>query len=146
MHQAALKMISNPPCAEIRKLLETARNVAVVGCSVKPYRQSHVVSKAMHRRGLRMIPVNPSYEGETLWGERVRAKLTDIDSPIDIVDVYRRSECTPEVAEGAVRIGARALWLQLGIENPEAAAIAEAGGLLVVQNLCLAVAHTMLID
>ncbi|MEO1174277.1 MAG: CoA-binding protein, partial [Myxococcota bacterium] len=113
--------------------------------STKPFRESHVVSKAMHRRGLRMIPVNPSYAGDCLWGERVYASLSDIPEPIDIVDVYRRPEHTPAIAQEAVSIGARALWLQLGIQNDEAAAIASAGGLMVIQNLCIAVAHTMLV-
>ncbi len=127
-------------------MLSQSRNVAVIGCSVKPFRQSHVVSKAMHRRGFRMIPVNPHYEGETLWGERVHATLSDIQAPIDIVNVYRRSEFTPEIAREAVDAGAKALWLQLGIKNEEAAAIASEAGLMVIQDLCLAVAHTMLIE
>ncbi|MEO0811312.1 MAG: CoA-binding protein [Myxococcota bacterium] len=146
MHQAALEMHANPPCGDIRRLLQNARTVAVVGCSVKPFRQSHVVSKAMHRRGLRMIPVNPTYEGDSLWGEQVFARLSDIREPIDIVNVYRRSEFTPDVARDAVSAGAKALWLQLGVKNEEAAAIASEAGLLVVQDLCLAVAHTMLIE
>lgn len=93
-----------------------------------------------------MIPVNPSYAGEVLWGERVHAHLRDIQAPIDIVNVYRRSEFTPEVAREAVAVGAKALWLQLGVKNEEAAAIASEAGLVVVQDLCLAVAHTMLIE
>lgn len=143
---AAERSVINPPCAKIRQLLASSHNVAVVGCSVKPYRESHIVSKAMHRRGLRMIPVNPSYAGDMLWGERIYASLHEVPIRIDIVDVYRRSACTPEVATQAVDVGARALWLQLGIENHEAASLALAGGLMVVQNLCLAVAYTMLLD
>lgn len=139
-------MHANPPCGDIQRLLSGTRTVAVVGCSVKPFRQSHVVSKAMHRRGFRMIPVNPNYEGESLWGENVYARLRDIETPIDIVNVYRRSEFAPEVAREAVRACAKALWLQLGVKNEEAAAIASEGGLIVVQDLCLAVAHTMLME
>lgn len=139
-------MKPNPPCSEIRKLLLSTRIVAVVGCSTKPFRESHVVSKALHRRGLRMIPVNPAYAGGSLWGERIYASLDQIPDPVDIVDVYRRSEHTPEVAQQAVAIGARALWLQLGIENEEAARIASRAGLVVIQNLCIAVARTMLVD
>lgn len=141
----ALPMISNPPCDDIHRLLKSSHTVAVVGCSTKPFRESHVVSKAMHRRGLRMIPVNPNYAGDTLWGERVYASLSEIPGKVDIVDVYRRPEHTPAVAEEAVAIGAKALWLQLGIQNEEAAEIASAGGLIVIQNLCIAVAHTMLL-
>lgn len=134
----------NPSCSAIKELLASTTTIAVVGCSQKPYRESHTISKALNRRGFRMIPVNPEYEGE-LWGEKIYPTLEAIPDPVDIVNVYRRPEFTEDIARQAVEIGARALWLQLGIRNENAARIAREGGLLVVQDLCLAVAHTMLL-
>jgi predicted CoA-binding protein len=92
--------------------------------------------------GYRVIPVNPR-ETEVL-GERAFASLADIDVPVDIVDVFRRPEDTPAIADEAVRIGAKALWLQTGIANDEAAARAEAGGLMAVMDVCIASTHTLL--
>jgi predicted CoA-binding protein len=127
----------NPSRERIKSILESARNIAVVGLSDNPERTSHMVAQAMQERGYRIIPVNPN--AESILGEKCYASLTDIPEPVDIVNVFRRSEHTPEVAEEAVRIGAKVLWLQLGIVSDEAAAIARSGGLEVVMDRCIKV-------
>jgi predicted CoA-binding protein len=119
----------------IRKLLESARTIAMVGASSRPDRPSHGVMRTLLDAGFRVIPVNPR-ETEVL-GQAAVASLADISEPVDIVDVFRRAEDTPAIADGAVKIHARALWLQLGIESDEAAARAAAGGLTVVMDRSL---------
>jgi predicted CoA-binding protein len=128
----------------IRRVLAETRTIAVVGLSSKPDRPSHDVAAYLQRAGYRIVPVNPR-ETEVL-GEPAYATLRDIpaDVPIDVVDVFRRAEETPEVARDAVAIGARTLWLQLGIANDEARAIAEEGGLTVIMDRCLKVDHRRL--
>jgi uncharacterized protein len=122
---------------ELRALLGEAQVVAVVGLSSKPDRASYPVAAYLQRNGYRIVPVNPG-ESEVL-GERAYATLLDIpeDIRVDVVDVFRRGEHTPEVAEQAVRIGARVLWLQEGIVNDEAARIATEGGLDVIMGVCI---------
>ncbi|MDA8207013.1 MAG: CoA-binding protein [Thermaerobacter sp.] len=125
--------------ARIDELLKSSRTIAVVGLSPKPERDSYRVAQYMQDHGYRIIPVYP--RGETILGEKVYARLEDIPEPVDVVDVFRKAEDTPPVAESAVRIGAKALWLQLGIENEVAEAIADAGGLEFVQNKCMKIEH-----
>jgi uncharacterized protein len=107
----------------------------VVGLSSRPYRASHGVASYLQLAGYRVIPVNPN-ETEVL-GERAYGSLTDVPEAIDVVDVFRREEHTPPVARDAVAVGARLLWLQLGIANDEARRIAEEGGLAVVMDVCI---------
>ena len=123
----------------LRKLLRDARTIAVVGASPKPERPSHGVMAFLQSVGYRTIPVNPGIAGGTLLSERVYASLTEIPDRIDLVDVFRRAEETPEVARAAVAIKAKAIWLQLGIANDEAARIAIGGGLDVVMDRCTAI-------
>jgi predicted CoA-binding protein len=127
----------NPDDRELRALLGDARVVAVVGLSSKRGRPSHVVAAYLQAAGYRIVPVNPN-ETEVL-GERAYASLLDIrrEIRVDVVDVFRRAEETPALAREAVAIGARALWLQEGIENDEAARIAMDGGLDVVMGVCM---------
>jgi predicted CoA-binding protein len=127
----------HPSREQLKELLEGAITIAVVGLSDKPDRTSYMVSEAMQAKGYRIIPVNPN--AETILGEKSYATLRDIPEPVDIVNVFRRSEHTPPVAEEAVAIGAKALWLQLGIANEEAASIAKDGGLFVVMDRCIKV-------
>src|SRR5476651_1406266 len=101
----------------LRNLLLTTRTIALVGASPKANRASHGVMAFLQQSGYRVIPVNPVAAGETILGEKVFATLADIDEPIDMVDVFRRAEDTPPVAQEAVSIGAKSLWLQLGIAN-----------------------------
>jgi predicted CoA-binding protein len=127
----------NPTDDELKAMLTATRTIAVVGASSKPDRPSYGVFARLQRAGYRVIPVNP-FETE-VHGERAYATLADVPQPVDLVDVFRRAEETPVVAEQAVAIGAKVLWLQLGIESERAAAIARAGGLTVVMDACLAV-------
>ena len=127
----------SPEERELRSLLGEAKVVAVVGISSKPWRPSHEVASYLQQHGYRIVPVNPN-EQEVL-GEPVYASLLDIPEEIhvDVVDVFRRAEHTPEVARDAVAIGARVLWLQEGIVSDEAARIAADGGLEVIMGVCI---------
>jgi predicted CoA-binding protein len=129
----------------IRQILRTCRTVAVVGLSPSPDRASFDVARYMQAHGWRIIPVNPvvAASGASILGEHVYATLADAaqHEKIDLVNVFRKADDVPPVAQQAIAIGAQALWLQLGIENAEAAAAAQAAGLQVVQNKCLMVEH-----
>jgi predicted CoA-binding protein len=119
--------------------------IAVVGMSPKPERASHRVALYLRDHGYRIIPVNPGFNeilGETCYPDLESIPETE---KVDIVDVFRKPDDTPPVAESAVRIGARVLWLQLGIVNEVAASIAESGGLVVVQDRCMKIEHERLI-
>jgi uncharacterized protein len=122
---------------ELRSLLDEAHVVAVVGISSKPWRPSHDVASYLQQHGYRIVPINPN-ETEVL-GERAYPSLLDIprELHVDVVDVFRRAEHTPEVARDAVAIGARLLWLQEGIVSEEAARIGADGGLEVVMDVCI---------
>ena len=125
-----------PDDAAITKILATAKTIAVVGLSAKPYRASFGVSETLLESGYRIIPVNPN-EAEVL-GEKCYARLEDISEKIDIVDIFRRSELVPEVVDAAIQIGARAVWMQEGVVNEPAAARARRAGLFVVMDRCIA--------
>lgn len=129
----------NPTRDEIKKILENAGNIAVVGLSDKTDRTSFMVAQAMQSRGYRIIPVNPAAEGKQILGENCYASLKDIPEPVDIVNVFRRSEYCADVAREAAEIKANVLWLQLGIVNDEAAAIAEESGMRVIMDRCIKV-------
>jgi uncharacterized protein len=126
-----------PPDADLRSILGAARTVAVAGLSSKPDRPSYEVAGFLQERGHRIVPVNPN-ETEVL-GERSYASLLDVPAeiPIEIVDVFRRAEETPSIAEEAVRRGAKVLWLQQGIVNEEARRVAEEAGLTVIMGVCI---------
>lgn len=134
---------SNPSREQLKELLEQSNTIAVVGLSDNRERVSYMVSEAMKKKGYRIIPVNPN--ATEILEETCYASLSDIPFPIDLVNVFRRSEYTPEVAEEAVKIGAKALWLQLGIYSEEAAAIAEAAGMTVVMDRCIKVEDSILL-
>lgn len=133
----------NPSREQIKVILEKSMTVAVVGLSDKPDRVSHMVSEAMQAKGYTIIPVNPN--ADSILGQKSYASLKDIPVPVDIVNVFRRSEHTPSVAQEAVAIGAKTLWLQLGISNDEAAEIATAGGLEVIMDRCIKVEDSILL-
>lgn len=122
------------------EILRSASTIAVVGASPDPDRPSHRVMRYLLASGYDAIPVRPAGCHEILGVPCVRS-LAEVDRPIDIVDVFRRAEFTPEVAQAAADAGARALWLQLGIVSPESREIAEAAGLDYVEDLCTAVVH-----
>ncbi|GFR37565.1 CoA-binding protein [Insulibacter thermoxylanivorax] len=142
--EANTMAFTNPSREEIKEILANCGNIAVVGLSDKPERTSHMVAKAMQERGYRIIPVNPVAQGKEILGETCYASLSEVPEKIDIVNVFRRSEHTPPIAEEAVRVGARVLWLQQGIYNEEAAAIAQQGGLTVIMDRCIKVEDAVL--
>jgi len=125
--------------ADLKHLLENTRTIALVGASPKPNRPSYGVMAYLQQSGYRVIPVNPIAAGTTILGETVYGTLAEIKEPVDMVDVFRRAEDTPPVAEEAVAAGAKSLWLQLDIANDEAAKIATEGGLDVVMDRCTAI-------
>ncbi len=132
----------NPTDDQIRDLLTDATTIAVVGASSNSDKASHGIMRKLQRAGYRVIPVNPR-ETEVL-GERSYPSLIDVPERIDIVDVFRRAEDTPAVADEAVAIGAGTLWLQTGIVSEDAAARATAGGLTVVMDACIGSMYAML--
>ena len=121
---------------DIAELLRNARTIAVVGASDRPSRPSHGVMRFLQEWGYRMIPVNPQITGEHVLGEFVWRELAQIGIPIDIVDIFRRPDAALEAVEQAIFVGAKAVWMQLGVINEEAAARAEAAGLKVVMDRC----------
>lgn len=126
----------------MRDVFDRYRTVAIVGLSAEWHRPSFFVAKYLIEHGFRVIPVNPRYP--QILGERCYAKLSDIPEPVDIVDVFRRPEDCVPVAEEAVAIGARVLWLQLGVRNPQAEAIASAAGLVVIADRCVKIEYARL--
>jgi uncharacterized protein len=132
----------NPPDPELEQLLTNATTIAIVGASANPEKASHGIARKLQEAGYRVIPVNPR-ETEVL-GERAYPSLADVPERVDIVDVFRRAEDTPGIADEAVAIGAKALWLQTGIVSEEAAARARAGGLVVVMDACIGTMHALL--
>ena len=128
--------------SRIIDILDSARIIAVVGLSGKRYRPSYGVAEYMKRSGYRIIPVNP-HEREVL-GERCYPDLDSVPEPVDIVDIFRRSEFVPEIVEAAIRIGAKAIWMQEGVYHEEAARRAEAAGLAVVMDRCILKDHRRL--
>jgi uncharacterized protein len=132
----------NPSDQELKQLLTDATVIAMVGASSNPEKASHRIMQKLQREGYRVIPINPR-ETEIL-GERSYASLVDVPERIDIVDVFRRAEDTPAIAEEAVTIGAKALWLQSGIASEDAAARAKKGGLVVVMDACIGATYSRL--
>ena len=126
----------------LRRILHESRTIAMVGLSANWYRPSYFAAKYLQDHGYRVIPVTPQYE--EVLGERCYPTLADVPEPIDIVDCFRRAEEIPSLAQQAVDVGAKVLWMQLGIENEEAAQIARAGGLEVVSDRCVKIEYARL--
>ncbi|NTS64720.1 CoA-binding protein [Sphingomonas sp. HHU CXW] len=125
--------------ADIKALLEETRTIAVVGASDRPDRPSFRVMKTLQDHGYRTIPVNPQITGEHVHGEYVFRELGQLGDPIDMVDIFRRSDAVGEVVDQAIAIGAKSIWMQLGVIDQRAAARAEAAGLKVVMDRCPAI-------
>ncbi len=122
---------------DIAELLTSARTIAMVGASDRPGRPSNGVMRALQDHGYRVIPVNPNITGEHLYGEFVWRELSQIGVPIDIVDIFRRSEAAGQAVDQAIAVGAKAVWMQLGVIDEAAAKRAEAAGLKVVMDRCI---------
>jgi predicted CoA-binding protein len=127
---------------KLRRILRNYRTIAVVGLSANWYRPSYFAAKYMQEHGYRVIPVNPMYE--EVLGEKCYKSLRDIPQKVDIVDCFRKSEEIGSLADDAVAIGAKVLWMQLGVHNAAARAKAEAAGLEVVENHCVKIEHARL--
>ncbi|TCP92369.1 hypothetical protein C8J42_102135 [Sphingomonas sp. PP-CE-1A-559] len=125
--------------ADIKTLLENARTIAMIGASDRPDRPSYGVMAKLQTHGYRVIPVNPQITGEHVHGEFVFRDLSQLGDPIDIVDIFRNSAAAGEAVDQAIAAGAKAVWMQLGVVNEEAAARAEAAGLQVVMDRCPAI-------
>ena len=123
----------------IKDLLERIRTIALIGASDRPDRPSNEVMAVLQRHGYRVLPVNPQITGEHLHGEFVWRDLAQIGEPIDMVDIFRRPQAAGEAVDQAIAAGAKAVWLQLGVINHDAAARAEAAGLDVVMDRCPAI-------
>jgi predicted CoA-binding protein len=133
------------PADFLKRLLERVRVIGMVGASPEPWRPSFGIMRYLQRAGYRVIPVNPTHAGTQLHGEKVVSSLTEADAPIDLVNVFRRSDAIGAVVEDAIRAIAPAIWLQLGIRNDEAARRAEEAGIAVVMNRCISVEHARLV-
>jgi predicted CoA-binding protein len=127
------------PDAFLRDILLNVRTIAVVGASPRPHRPSHGVMRYLQRQGYRTIPVNPFAAGDAILGERCFAALDEIGESIDMVDVFRRNESVGAAVDAAIAIGAKVVWMQLGVVDRAAAARAEAQGLRVVMDRCPAI-------
>ena len=126
----------------LRRILRECHTIAVVGLSAEWHRPSYFAAKYMQQHGYRVVPVNPRYD--QVLGERCFATLNDIGFPVDLVDVFRRTEDVAPIAAQAVAIGARCLWQQIGVVNEEAAALARAAGLDSVTDRCVKIEHARL--
>jgi len=131
---------------EAAKILHGAHTIAVVGCSTNPDKPSHFVPKYLQDRGYRILPVNPSAAGQRLLDERVYASVKEISMPVEIVDIFRPPKDVPAIVEEAIAIGAKAIWMQEGIVNNEAAQRAKAAGLQVVMDKCMMKVHRALVS
>jgi predicted CoA-binding protein len=127
--------------AEIRRILREARIVAMVGASPNWVRPSHFAMRYLQGKGYRVIPVNPAAGGETILGERAYATLADVPEKVDVVDIFRNSQAAGPLTDEAIAIGAKVVWMQLGVVNEPAAERASAAGLAVVMDRCMKIEY-----
>jgi predicted CoA-binding protein len=137
-----MSAFENPSDTTIREILATPRTIAVVGCSPDPDRDSHRIAALLKAKGHRVIPVNPSCQ--QVLGERCFASVRDIPEPVEMVDVFRRPEFVDQIADEAIAVGAKILWLQLDVINEPAARKAQDAGLTVVMDRCPAIEYRRL--
>jgi hypothetical protein len=124
---------------KLRRILKSVKTIAVVGLSAQWHRPSYFAAKYLQDHGYRIIPVNPMYD--EVLGEKCYKSLRDIPEPVDMVDCFRKSAEIPAIAEDAIAMGAKVLWMQLGVESPQARRRAEEAGLEVVENRCVKIEH-----
>ncbi|MGC1505877.1 MAG: CoA-binding protein [Sulfitobacter sp.] len=124
--------------ALLRDVLSRTKRVAVVGVSMNPVRASYFVARYLGLRGFDVVPVNPMYAGKVLFGNKIVGELSDIEGAVDMVDIFRRSEAVPEIVEDALAVfpDLQTIWMQIGVEHAEAAAVAQARGVTVIQDRC----------
>ncbi len=124
--------------AHLKEVLQRTRVIAVVGVSMNPVRPSYYVARYLGLKGFTVIPVNPGHAGEKLFGQTIRASLSEIKEPVDMVDIFRRSDHVPPIVDEALATfpDLRTIWMQIGVVNPEAAATARARGVDVIMNRC----------
>ncbi len=122
----------------LKMILQRTKVIALVGVSMNPVRPSYYVARYLGLKGFKVIPVNPGHAGSHLFGQTVHGSLSDISEPVDMVDIFRRSESVPPIVDEALNAfpQLKTIWMQIGVENPEAAAKAEAKGIDVIQNRC----------
>jgi predicted CoA-binding protein len=141
--------MTNPTDEDIAAILRTQRTFAMIGASIDPSRPSYGVMAYMQARGFRIIPVNPTIEGQEILGERVYASLAALEGPIDVVDIFRRPDAVPEVVAAAIaekdRLAIKTIWMQIGVIHEEAAAEARAADLAVVMNRCPKIEYARLL-
>jgi len=130
--------------ADLRAILKRVRTIAMVGASPHWNRPSYFVMKYLQSKGYRVIPVNPRAKGETILGELCRGDLSEITEPVDMVDIFRRSEKVGPIVDAAIKMGAKVIWMQLGVRDDDAARRAEAAGLTVVMNRCPKIEYSRL--
>ncbi|MDD9903304.1 MAG: CoA-binding protein [Rhodospirillaceae bacterium] len=128
----------------VKSILADVKTIAMVGASTNWNRPSYFAMKYLQAKGYRVIPVNPVAAGQDLLGETVRASLDEIEEPIDMVDIFRNAEAAGPITDDAIKIGAKVVWMQFGVINPEAAARAEEAGLRVVMDRCPKVEYARL--
>jgi predicted CoA-binding protein len=123
---------------QLKRILTSVKTIAVVGVSTNPIRPSYYVARYLGLKGFKVIPVNPMNAGETLFGQTIRANLSEIGEHVDMVDIFRRSDQVPPIVDEALQAlpGLKVIWMQIGVQNAEAAAKAEARGIEVIQNRC----------
>lgn len=124
--------------SHLKSILQRNRTIAVVGVSMNPVRPSYYVARYLGLKGYRVIPVNPAHAGKRLFGEVIEPSLAAISDPVDMVDIFRRSDAVPPIVDEALECfpQLKCIWMQIGVEHPEAAAKAEARGVAVIQNRC----------
>lgn len=132
----------NPPDETIKAVLATPQTVAVVGCSPNPERDSHRIARLLQARGHRVVPVNPGHR--EILGETCYVSLRDIPAPVDMVDIFRRSEQVAPIVDEAIEVGAKIVWMQLGVIDERAAIKAQNAGLTVVMDRCPAIEYRRL--
>ncbi len=129
--------------AQLKAILLSTKTIAIVGLSSNPEKDSYSIAAYLQQQGYRIIPVNPT--ADQILGEKAYPDLASVPVKVDVVEIFRRSEDVPPIVDGAIDIGAKVVWMQVGIENEAAAQKARSAGLQVIMNACMRVAHRMLI-